>query len=79
MYNLEVLGNATCLRVPHNYIFSKMKRKNIQPFPLIILSEDQNNWKLNSSGELKIYVRCFGTSTQVSDKQWINTCQIAAI
>jgi len=74
--NLEVLRNATSERVPHHYVFSKTKRKKFQPFPLIILAEDQNGWKLNSSSGLKLHVRCFGTGTRVSDKWWINTCQI---
>lgn len=46
-------------RVPHHCIFSKIKRKKMQPFPLIILAEDLNSWILNSSGGLKLYVRCF--------------------
>ena len=68
MQNLEVLRNATSERVPHHYVFSKTKRKKFQPFPLIILAEDQNGWKLNSSSGLKLHVRCFGTGTRVSDK-----------
>lgn len=53
-------------------------RKEIQPFSLIILSKDWNSWKLNYSARFKFFVRCFETGIWVSEKLWINTCQICS-